>query len=85
MKTFAPVLALLGLILAANYARADCIARIDEVRAQQAKAPYLDPKRPDLPEKLSALEAGDEVILITHRNRLAELKERWAAQDSESK
>jgi trk system potassium uptake protein TrkA len=30
-----------------------------------------------LPEMVSELEEGDDVILITHRDRLAELKERW--------
>jgi trk system potassium uptake protein len=35
-----------------------------------------------LPEKISVLEAGDEVILITHRDRLGELKERWAPQNN---
>jgi trk system potassium uptake protein TrkA len=35
-----------------------------------------------LPEQVSVLEAGDEVILITHRDRLGELKERWAPQNN---
>jgi trk system potassium uptake protein TrkA len=34
-----------------------------------------------LPEQVSVLEAGDEVILITHRDRLGEVKERWAPQN----
>jgi trk system potassium uptake protein TrkA len=33
-----------------------------------------------LPEEIAALETGDEVILVTHRDRLGELKERWAPQ-----
>ena len=37
-----------------------------------------------LPEKVSALEAGDEVIVITHRERLEELKQRWAPQGTDS-
>ena len=37
-----------------------------------------------LPEKVSELETGDEVILITHRERMDELKERWAPQDNHS-
>jgi trk system potassium uptake protein len=31
-----------------------------------------------LPEAIDALEAGDEVILVTHKDRLAELKKRWS-------
>jgi trk system potassium uptake protein len=34
-----------------------------------------------LPERISVLKAGDAVILITHRDRLRELKERWAPQN----
>ena len=35
-----------------------------------------------LPEQVSALQEGDEVILVTHKDRLAELKERWAPQNN---
>jgi trk system potassium uptake protein TrkA len=35
-----------------------------------------------LPEQVSVLETGDEMILITHRDRLGELKERWAPQNN---
>lgn len=38
-----------------------------------------------LPESISALEAGDELILITRRERLDELKERWAPQNKHSR
>lgn len=34
-----------------------------------------------LPEQVSALQEGDEVILVTHKDRLAELKERWTPQN----
>ena len=33
-----------------------------------------------LPERVSRLQEGDEVILVTHRERLGELKERWTPQ-----
>jgi trk system potassium uptake protein TrkA len=35
-----------------------------------------------LPEKISELQAGDEVILVTHRNRLSELKKRFTRQNN---
>jgi trk system potassium uptake protein TrkA len=35
-----------------------------------------------LPEHVSELRPGDEVILVTHRDRLPELKERWAPQNN---
>jgi hypothetical protein len=35
-----------------------------------------------LPEQLSAFQEGDEVILVTHKDHLAELKERWAPQSN---
>ena len=36
----------------------------------------------NLPEKITELEVGDEVILVTHRNRLSELKKRFASQNN---
>jgi trk system potassium uptake protein TrkA len=33
-----------------------------------------------LPERVSRLREGDEVILVTHRDQLGELKERWTPQ-----
>lgn len=38
-----------------------------------------------LPSRVSALETGDEVILIAHRDRLGELKERWAPHNNASR
>ncbi|MGA7979942.1 MAG: TrkA family potassium uptake protein [Chromatiaceae bacterium] len=35
-----------------------------------------------LPEQISELKPGDEVILVTHRERLPELKERWAPRNN---
>jgi trk system potassium uptake protein TrkA len=37
-----------------------------------------------LPEGVSKLEEGDEVIVITHRDRLGELKDRWAPKNHDS-
>jgi len=37
-----------------------------------------------LPEQISELEPGDEVILITHRDQLPKLKDRWALQNNKS-
>jgi trk system potassium uptake protein TrkA len=34
-----------------------------------------------LPEQVDGLREGDEVILVTHKDRLDELKERWAPQN----
>jgi trk system potassium uptake protein TrkA len=38
-----------------------------------------------LPEQVSALESGDEVILITHRDRLDELRQRWSVQGNDGR
>jgi trk system potassium uptake protein TrkA len=37
-----------------------------------------------IPEQVSELKPGDEVILITHRDQLPELKKRWAPQGSKA-
>jgi trk system potassium uptake protein TrkA len=37
-----------------------------------------------IPEQVSELKPGDEVILITHRDQLPELKDRWAPQGSKA-
>lgn len=49
MKTTTAIMIAMTLLPATSQtARADCAARIDELRAMQAAAPYLDPNRPDL-------------------------------------
>ena len=37
-----------------------------------------------LPDDVSSLEAGDEVILVTHRDTLAKLRERWGEKEAGS-
>ncbi len=47
-NTVALMIVMILFSVASQSARADCAARIDELRAVQAEAPYLDPDRPDL-------------------------------------
>lgn len=47
-NTVALMIVMISFSVASQSARADCAARIDELRAMQAGAPYLDPNRPDL-------------------------------------
>ncbi|MDT8386550.1 MAG: PRC-barrel domain-containing protein [Thiogranum sp.] len=67
-NTLALMIVMILLPATSPSARADCAARIDELRAVQAEAPYLDPNRPDL-EKLRQVaqnlgEQGREQLCI---------------------
>jgi hypothetical protein len=49
MKAFTTSWVSLGFVLGrVQPAAADCASRIEELRALQAKTPYLDAQRPDL-------------------------------------